>query len=292
MHLKKIRNSLVFTDFCGSSDDLLKSFHIGKKQRYRYLQKGCIQLNDTVLFQHRAVSNNDKISIALLPEEDLIQPCYQKLDIVYEDDVLLVINKPLHMLVHGDGSSNDVCVHQLVKAHYLSSGYPYPVRCIHRLDKDTTGTLIYCKFSFFLPLLDHMLQTNAIKRTYAVLATGIFNQNMFQIQKPIGSDRHQNNRYIVHPKGSMATTDFIVKKRFVDYTYLTCTLQNGRTHQIRVHLASINHPILGDPLYGSTSPLIERLALHAYMVEMIHPLTKKRLCISCKIPDVMERLMQ
>ncbi|MFK9094121.1 RluA family pseudouridine synthase [Bacillus salipaludis] len=228
-----------------------------------------------------------KMQIQLFEDEDLrLIPNFYDIDILFEDDHLLVINKPPFMNTHPNDPLTETKTLLNAAAFYLQSkGELRNIRQIHRLDRDTSGAVLFAKHALAGAILDKMLEKRDIKRTYIAAVHGLFKQKKGTIHQPIGRDRHHATKRRVSPTGQDAITHFQVLKedKNKQLSYVKCWLETGRTHQIRVHLSHIGHPIVGDTLYGGQ--LVEkRQALHAAKLEFIHPFTKEKLV--CHAPFI------
>ena len=204
------------------------------------------------------------------------------IDIVYEDEYLMVINKNSGVVVHpGAGNSNDTLVNGLLYYNKtLSKGEEFRPGIVHRLDKDTSGLMIVAKDDKAHELLADDFKNKRIHREYIALLDGVFPQKKAIIDAPIGRSKQYFDKMEVCKDGKKAITNLEVIKKYKDYTLVKLVLETGRTHQIRVHMAYIGHPIVGDTLYGTKSDFIDRQALHAYKVEFVHPISGKLLCIN------------
>lgn len=293
MQLQWIHQTLIITNSTHATlDDLFSALFISRKTRFHYYQNQCITINHTIIKQNTPLQVTDRIALHELPQhhEEHMTPSFTEIDICYEDDLLLIVNKPPHMIVHSDGTGCTT-LYDLVAGYYILQGYTCPVRAIHRLDRQTSGVVIFCKIPLLQPLLDQMLKEKRIARRYYALCDGIIDKDHIAIDAPIGKDRHHSNQMRISHTGKEAHTDVYVLSRHFDFTYVECQLQQGRTHQIRVHLASINHPILSDSLYGNQDQRITRLALHAHCVQLYHPLLQKDIQIECPLPKDIKDLL-
>lgn len=271
-------------------DELLQSFHISKKTKYSLYQE------QQLLYQNQNIKNSillkkgETIYIKMKNIVSKIAVSKIPITIVYEDELFLIVNKPINCIVHEDGNSTDTLANR-VQYYFDQQQITAPVRAIHRLDKDTTGLVIFCKLPFFQPLLDYQLQHKHIQRFYYAIITGELSQNVITIDKAIANDRHHATKQRISKTGKSAVTHIKKIKSFSDYSLVECSLETGRKHQIRVHLQSMMHPIIGDLLYGTSSKHINRLALHAYKLTFIHPFTQKQMNISCDLPKDMNILV-
>lgn len=193
----------------------------------------------------------DRLMLSLFPYREAgIEPVWQELEVLYEDDFCLVVHKPAGMAVHPDGSGAGVTLDHIVAAHYAASGGGVAVRHIHRLDKDTTGPVLYAKNEYAQLVLDEDMRDKTVSRLYAAIVEGIVPPELTVIDAPIGRDRHHAARRRVSPGGQAAVTRIIGREALPGGTVLKVQLETGRTHQIRVHLSHAGHPLYGDDLYG------------------------------------------
>ena len=263
----------------------------------RKIQHLLIQ-NKNILLDGNPVKREDDIvglvlSINIYPETYEYETVANKLDVVYEDEIFLIVNKPKGVLVHSDGNE-ELTLTDIVKS-YLKERNQIAALPIHRLDKETSGLVIYSKSIIFQPLLDKMLMEKQIRRNYLAFVNGLMEEDKTMlIDKPIGNDRHNANRKIIYKNGQKALTKIrsIGCNKKNNYSILMCTLDTGRTHQIRVHLASIGYPILNDDLYGKSSKLCIRMGLFADSVELYHPLKEENMEIEAELPNDLRKLYE
>lgn len=251
--------------------------------------------NAKVLVQGKVVSASYKVSLGdkiTIKEMDSyfdipIKPSNIPLDIIYEDDDLLVINKKSGMVVHpAPGNYEDTLVNALMGRFSLSEDKIRP-GIVHRLDKDTSGLMLVAKNDFCHDKLAKMIQDKVVKRTYLALVNGEFHHETGTIDAPIGRDAKNRERMIVTDINSKkAITHFRVLKRYKNYTLIECELETGRTHQIRVHMKYINHPIVNDPVYSKlVSNNTFGQLLHSYKISFPHPRTNEKLEFSVSPPQ-------
>ena len=251
------------------------------------------------------VSTGDNLEVYICEPTSLdVQPVDIPLDILYEDNDLLVVNKPKGMVVHpAVGHTNDTLVNAIL-AHCGDSlsgiGGVLRPGIVHRIDKDTTGALMICKNDRAHQDISRQLKEHSIEREYAAIVCGIINEEHGTINKPIGrsdKDRKKMSVQIAPHKGKEAITHFFVKNRFIHdgYSYITCRLETGRTHQIRVHMTSIGHPLLGDTVYAprqkSKFSGLQGQCLHARTLGFIHPTTGKKVLVEAPLPEYFEKLL-
>lgn len=215
----------------------------------------------------------------------------KKVDVVYEDELICVVNKPKEVLVHDDGN-NEETLSDFLKSYYYESPYisVYP---IHRLDYETSGLVVFSKSIIFQPLLDKLMSEKQIRRYYLAFVKGKLEKGeKMVIDEPIGKDRHDSRKKVVYKSGLFALTKVkslgYIKK--YDLSILRCTLDTGRTHQIRVHLQSKGLPIINDPLYGQESGLAERMGLVSDELEFFHPLKEEMVKVSIDLPNDLSKL--
>ena len=267
--------------------DYLLSFYVSKSNIYKLFTNKQVYLNGNLINENQILNPNDILEIDY-NESINYKPIDYNLDILYEDDYFLIINKPAKIIIHDDNDS--LC--NLVASYYIKNHINLSIKYAHRLDYDTTGVIIFCKDLLTLDYMNHFIETHDIKREYIALANNRFSKSEGTIDLNIGSDRHVNNKYIVSKSGKRAITHYEVIKNYKKYSLVKLILETGRTHQIRCHLAYINHPIIGDTLYGDKSNLSTRCLLHSSSVKFIHPVTKKEIIINTDIPEDIKKFLR
>ncbi len=272
--------------------DFFSSFYLGKEKiNYFKNNKNSIVVNNNIVDINYCLNKGD--TLELITNETLdTKPLKKKINIIYEDNYYLIINKPINILVHSDGAQNqDNTLVNAVSYYYQNKGYDFPVRYCHRLDKDTSGLMIFVKDPLTESYIKALIEKRVLHRSYLALVEGIVDNNI-TINKPIGRNRHINGKYMVSQSGKEAITMVKSVKCFKKYSLVDVTLKTGRTHQIRVHLSSIGHPILGDTLYGGATNLIKRQALHSHQVTFINPHDNKTLHFEASLPFDMKSLVK
>ena len=252
--------------------------------------------NKNILLDGNPVKREDDIvglslDINIYPETYTYEKNSLEPDVVYEDEIILIVNKPKDVLVHSDGS-DEMTLTKMVESYYGDRNYISALP-IHRLDKETSGLVVYSKSPVFQPLLDLYLSQKKIRRNYLAFVEGKMELGkIFTIDKPIGKDRHNPNKRIIYKNGQNALTKVrcIGVNKARNYSILMCSLETGRTHQIRVHLSSVGYPILNDDLYGHSSDLCIRMGLFAESIEMYHPLKEDNMEIECELPNDLNKL--
>lgn len=240
------------------------------------------------------ININDIIKINLDFEEDNsnIIPTKMVLDIIYDDDSLLIVNKPSSLATHPSILHFDNSLLNGIKYYYDTIGLQTKLRPINRLDKDTTGIVIIAKNQYIQECLVKQMKVNIFKKEYLALVEGHLKDSSGVINVPIARKENSIIERCVSSDGVQAITHYSVIKEFDNYSLLKINLETGRTHQIRVHMAYIGNPILGDTLYGTASKLIFRQALHAWKISFIHPITNAPLSIEANLPKDMLDLIE
>ncbi|CAI6080464.1 RluA family pseudouridine synthase [Cohnella sp. JJ-181] len=234
---------------------------------------------------HGIMLQGSSLRLALFPRETRdFPPDWMELNVLYEDDFTLVVNKPSGYEVHPSERGQRGTLAHGVAAYYEMSGQDVRIRHIHRIDKETTGPVLYAKNEFTHYQYDKAMREKSIERIYLALAEGRLPQERGTINLPIGQDRHHSTRRRVSETGDAAVTHYEVAERFEGYTLVRLRLETGRTHQIRVHLAAIGHPLAGDGLYGGKRTVISRQALHGERLIWPHPWTGEPLSVLAPLP--------
>lgn len=250
-----------------------------KKQTHQLRMQKDLVVNGQPANWVSPLHENDKLLIKLFTETDFgVIPTFRELDILYEDDHVIVINKPSGIDTHPNSPDQTNTLANAVAFYLLTKGVQCPVKHIHRLDRDTSGAILFAKHSFIGSILDKMLEERLIKRTYLALVQGVVKKKKGTINAPIGRDRHHPTRRRVSSNGQSAVTHYEVIEvdPYKNRTLVQCQLDTGRTHQIRVHFSHIGHPLIGDTLYGG-KPDFDHQALHALRLEFTHPFTLERI---------------
>ena len=264
----------------------------------KLLEEGKVLVNDKQEKSSYKVKENDVI--CLLDFEDKKSDIKEEnipLDVVYEDDDIMIINKVQGMVVHpANGHYSGTLVNALMyQADSLSSinGVIRP-GIVHRIDKDTSGLICIAKNDNAHHFLADQLKDHTMSREYIALVRGVIKENSGTIDMPIGRDKKDRQKMGIDKEGKPATTHFQVLERFNDHTLVKCQLVSGRTHQIRVHMAAINHPVEGDPLYAGRN--YDKLykngqLLTAYKLKLIHPTSKKEMVFEIDLPDYFKEVL-
>lgn len=265
----------------------------------KLIKEDAVSVNGKPVKGSYRVKAEDEVSFFLpkAVEPDIIaQPI--PLDILYEDQDVIVVNKPKGMVVHpAAGHYCDTLVNALLyHCGAELSGINGVMRpgIVHRIDRDTTGSLIVCKNDRAHNCIAEQLKEHSITRRYRAICHGVIKEEEGTIDKPIGRHPTDRKKMAVSEKGKRAVTHYRVLQRFAKYTYMECELETGRTHQIRVHMASIGHPLLGDEVYSNVkSPYkLEGQTLHAQVLGFRHPTTGEYIEASAPLPDYFKHLLE
>lgn len=273
---------------------------ISRSYLQKLLKEEQVQVNGRPIKANYKIRSGDEL-LLILPdmEEPDILPEEIPLDILYEDDDVLVVNKPKGMVVHPSAGHMTGTLVNGVLAHCQGnlSGINGVLRpgIVHRIDKDTTGALLVCKTDYAHRELAEQLKAHTIKRRYRAIVQGNLKEDEGTITGPIG--RHPTDRKkmaINHRNGKDAVTHYRVLERFGNATYVECRLETGRTHQIRVHMSSIGHSLLGDEVYGSgKNPWhLQGQALHAMVLGFIHPVKNEYMEFTAPLPEYFVKLLE
>lgn len=262
--LKKIKNSILVND-------------VWEHVNYR------LKESDRLTICYSEDSGSEKIVATDLP-----------LEIVYEDEDIVVVNKPADMPVHPSQGNYENTLANALMHYYQQKGETFTFRCINRLDRDTTGLVLLAKHAISAGILSVQMQQREIRRTYLAVVQGFFEDDNGIIDAPIARKFESIiEREVNFETGERAVTHYHVVQKCSDapYTLLSIHLETGRTHQIRVHMQHIGHPLIGDTLYPSDCSRVSRQALHSSELSFVHPITGKKLHFTATLPNDMSRLL-
>ncbi len=270
----------------GLSTRLIRSASLGKR----------IFVNDEVVKMNRVLNEGEIIKIDLAKDESQdIAPEKIDIDIVYEDEDILVVNKKPFMVVHPTKSYQSGTLANGVINYFMESGQNCIVRLVSRLDMNTSGLIIIAKNQFSHGMLSKEMSENNVEKKYLALVHGIMKEKQGTIDLPIYKPEGIENgiRRVIDERGQRSITHYKVVEEYNESSLVECKLETGRTHQIRVHLSHLGHPIYGDTLYGDEDEgdLIKRQALHAYGLDFKSPRSGEILSLRAELPDDMKELI-
>ena len=277
---------------------LIDKLDISRSKVQEMIKQDLVLVNEKVVKNSYILKLDDEIKIiGELKKEDSVNPEKMDLDIIYEDEDVIVINKPSGLVVHpAAGNYNNTLVNGLLyytKNLSSSNGEERP-GIVHRIDKDTSGLMIVAKNDKAHEFLSKQLKDKSLSRVYLALVSGKINHDTGTIDAPIGRDPKDRKKMCVTDVNSKeAITHFEVLERYKNASLIRCKLETGRTHQIRVHLSYINHPIINDPVYGSKKKITSfGQMLHATELSFIHPKTNEKMTFKCEVPDEFNQILE
>ena len=244
------------------------------------------------------IDSGDELVVRIYEDNDNagdIVPAKGDLDIVFEDEDLIIINKPGDMVVHPSYAHYKDSLSNYLAGYYEETGQNHVIRTVGRLDRETSGLVIFAKNRHSAALLSMQKENMSRRKEYLALCSGVFENQSGTVNAPIRQRPEERMIREVHPEGKEAITHYKVEKQFEDYALVRLHLDTGRTHQIRVHMAYLGHPLLGDNFYGkeiADSHGMERAALHAGFIEFDQPITGERISITADLPQDMGSLIQ
>ena len=272
---------------------------VSRSKIQSHLENGLILVNEKQEKASFKLSENDVISVQDFPSETSdLNAENIPLDIVYEDDDVIVVNKPKGLVVHPGAGNQEHTLANALKFHSdkLSTlNGEFRPGIVHRIDKDTAGLLIVAKNDNAHAFLSSQLQDHTLARKYYALVLGVISENSGKIIAPIGRDQKYRQKMAVDlMHGKDAETNFKVIERFKDSTLVECSLKTGRTHQIRVHMNYIGHPVIGDPVYGKGNRALydDGQLLFAHEIHFIHPKTKKEMTFKVDLPKYFKEILE
>ena len=294
-----IKEVIVEEDNIRLDSYLSNALDISRSKIQKLIKEDKVLVNDKKERESYKVKTGDKIVIndsldfsINVEAEDI------PLDIVYEDDYLMIINKESEMVVHpAPGNYNHTLVNALLYHFNINSTKNMRPGIVHRLDKDTSGLMIVAKDEKMLEVLSNMIKEKKVKREYLAIVEGVIGPESATIEAPIGRDKNNREKMTVTDVNSKdARTHIKVLQRFKNNTYIRCILDTGRTHQIRVHLKYIGHPVVNDPLYGNKNATSFGQMLHSTSIDFIHPVTNEHIHYEVEPPkefkDYLDKLIE
>ena len=295
-----MKQSKVLQSEDGQRLDVLVSskWDITRSRAQSLIKEGCVWVNERASKPSYKVQAGEAITIEI-PEPTAIEAKPQKmdLDIVYEDSHIIVINKPRGMVVHpSPGHADGTLVNALLYHCKNLSGIGGQIRpgIVHRIDKDTTGLLVVAKDDEAHLSLSQQIKDKEAAREYKALVEGVVKEDEGEVIQPIGRHRSDRKKMAIIPNGKEAQTLYRVEKRYKDFTLVDAKLRTGRTHQIRVHMAYIHHPVVGDKVYGYKKQRfnLEGQMLHAARLKLTHPISGEVMTFEAPLPDDFANLLE
>lgn len=274
--------------------EVLKAyFHISDRLLLKLKNSKNIFLNGEPTYVSKSLKTNDVIIVRIdfIEDSSNIVPVKMDLDILYEDEYYLVINKPPHLPVHPSMLHYENSLSNGVKYYFDSIGLKKKIRPVIRLDKDTSGIVIFAKNEYIQECLISQMKFKNFQKEYIAICSGIFDNKKGTVNLPIGRKDGSIIERCIRLDGDTAITHYEVTSEHSDYSVVKCLLETGRTHQIRVHMSAIGHYILGDTLYGEHDSKFKRQLLHAYKIKFIHPIKNTPVEYIANIPDDIAKLI-
>jgi 23S rRNA pseudouridine1911/1915/1917 synthase len=275
-------------------EDYLKQIlhYSGRKIQKLTRQKGII-LNDKIVFLQKKIKHGDTLRVRMFEDVTYgVQPEKGTIEVLYEDDDLFVLNKPAGQLVHPTGQTTGGTLANYFAYHLQERNIVSTVRPVHRLDRETSGCVIFAKDARSQFILEQQLKENSLKRIYLALVQGIVCPPSGTIDEPIGPHPTLPNRRSINANGEPAVTHYQTVRNLKDSSLLELTLDTGRTHQIRLHLVHLGHPVIGDRMYGVRSPWMPRQALHAEAVSFTHLKDQHAMTVHAPLPADFARAIE
>lgn len=265
-------------------------FRISYILRLKLKRSKQIFVNGNNTYLDYELKPNDVVTVNLDFEEEAenIVPTKMNLDIIYEDECFIILNKPAGISTHPTMRHFSDTLANGLKFYFDSINFKRKIRPVNRLDINTSGLVIFAKNEYVHSILSRQMQEGIFRKEYIAICEGLFVNNVGTINAPIGRKNGSIIERTVASDGQKAITNYTVINKFKNYTELLINLETGRTHQIRVHMAYIGHPILGDTLYGHESHLISRQALHSYKVSFLHPIKNQKVEFVAPLPEDMK----
>ena len=272
--------------------------HISRSFAQKLIKEGKIFVNNKNVKESYKVKTKDEVSIIIdIPKETTLKPQNIPLDIIYEDKDIIVVNKPKGMVVHpGNGNKEGTLVNAVLAYAKDLSGIGGELRpgIVHRIDKDTSGLIIIAKNDEAHRNLSEQIKNHKVTKIYTALVRGNISEDDATINMPIGRDKNDRKKMAVTNDGKEAITHFKVLKRYGDYTLLKLKIDTGRTHQIRVHLAKIGHPVVGDETYsnGKNEFNVHGQMLHSTYLKFKQPITGEELEMQAPLPEYFQKVLE
>ena len=272
---------------------LKNNLHISSILLSKLIKMQKIFLNNKQINTRNFAKENDILSVSFdyIEDNSNIVPKQMNLSIIYEDEWIIALNKPANIAIHPSMLHFDNSLSNGLKFYFDSIGLKKKIRPINRLDFNTSGLVLFAKCEYVQEALSYQMKNNYFHKEYLAFVQGTLDNKSGSIKLPIARKENSIIERCIDSSGQPSITHYDVLKEFPNYTLIKCKLETGRTHQIRVHMAAIGHPIISDTLYGSSSHLINRQALHSYKMSFCHPITNKHIVLTCDMPQDMKNLL-
>lgn len=276
---------------------LTNTLNMSKRLIIKLKKQQKILCNNSPVYVNYIMKLEDNILIDLkFNEENTIIPFESELHILYEDECFLIVDKPANLPTHPSAYHYDNTLSNIVRNYYIKNNIDTLIRPINRLDKDTSGIVIFAKNQYVQEQLIDQMKHNIFKKEYFCIVNGHIKKEKGIIDLPIAREKDSIIKRCIRDDGDKAITKYsIIRKTNINDTHISLikvNLLTGRTHQIRVHFSYIGHPLIGDSLYGTESNLINRQALHCRQLSFIHPITKKDITITSLIPKDIQKIIK
>lgn len=276
------------------NDILSKKLNISTRLKNKLIKNKNILLNGIFVDTRNTAHLGDVLTIVLnYPEDNSnIVPKKMNLDIVYEDEHILAINKPAGIAVHPSILHFDDSLANGIKFYFDTIGLRKKIRAVNRIDLNTSGLVLFAKNEYIQECLIKQMNSSNFEKIYLAIVSGKLSKKVGTINAPIARKENSIIERYVSTNGQTAITHYKVLQEFEDYSLVKCILETGRTHQIRVHMAHIGHPLIGDSLYSSYNQnFISRQALHSYKMNFMHPISKQKLSLEAPLPKDIKNLI-
>ena len=284
----KLKYTVIDNNYKTVKEVLKAYFNISDRLLVKLKKHNKINLNKTL-----AIGDIVEVNMDFEEANSNIVPTKMDLDIIYEDDCYIIINKPAGIPVHPSMDHYEDSLSNGLKYYFDNINLKKKIRPVNRIDKNTSGLVIFAKNEYIQECLIRQMKHSNFHKEYIAICEGKLNSTSGTINKPIARKENSIIERCVDINGDTAITNYEVLKYNTekDYSVLKCVLETGRTHQIRVHLSYIGHPLLGDTLYGNESKLISRQALHSYKINFVHPIEKKPVFYVAPLPNDLNLLI-
>lgn len=283
------------SDPCDTINDVLKTYYnMSNRLCVKLIKNEYISLNSKKCDTRTHLKDGDVVTINLgyFENNSNIVSTKMNLNIIYEDEWFLILNKPAGVAIHPSRLHFDNSLSNGVKFYFDLINLNKKIRPVNRLDLNTSGLVMFAKCEYVQEQLIGQMKNNIFQKEYLCITEGHFyTNNKGIVNLPIGRKSGSIIERCVNENGQPSITYYKVLSSFKNYSLVKCSLKTGRTHQIRVHMNAIGHPLLGDSLYGNSSSLIARQALHSYKIKFAHPITNRTMQFTCELPSDMKKLL-